>query len=211
MTPWPPLPPLHEASSFDDWSPQNRRLQQIAAREWRIPAFQRARCWAPERHAEYLTSVLAGEPQTPIVAWEHEGYGGPVLCLDGQHRLVTLGIALPGPPCPPLRIRLADAVAEPGEADDRETVTLARLCEFWSARTIGEHGSFGSEHVARRAFDIFARLNNLTLPLILNRERESAAAWRRARDYFTRLNRSVPFTEAELAAFGAHVDQQEPA
>lgn len=208
MSTWPPLPPLATVPSYAGWSAQRHRLQQMALWQWCLPAFQRERCWTAQRHADYLTSVLRGEEQTPIVAWEHQGYGAAVLCLDGQHRLVTLGIALPGAPCPPIRIRLADAVAEPGDADDVQTVTLARLCEFWRGRGCFAYEAQVRARVFDRAFDIFARLNDLDFPLILNRERESAESWRRARDYFTRLNRSVPFTTAELDAFAAFVDQQ---
>ena len=209
MITWPDLPPLATVPSYAGWGAQRHRLQNMVTWQWRLPAFQRERCWTAQRHADYLTSVLRGEEQTPIVAWEHQGYGGAVLCLDGQHRLVTLGIALPGAPCPPLRIRLADAVAEPGEADDAQTVALSRLCEFWRGRGRAAYEQRVGEGVFDRAFDIFARLNDLDFPLILNRERESAESWRRARDYFTRLNRSVPFTAAELADFDAFVDQQE--
>lgn len=93
--------------------------------------------------------------------------------------------------------------------DDAQTVALSRLCEFWRGRGRAAYEQRVGEGVFDRAFDIFARLNDLDFPLILNRERESAESWRRARDYFTRLNRSVPFTAAELADFDAFVDQQE--
>ena len=44
------------------------------------------------------------------------------------------------------------------------------------------------------------------MPIIERRGDATSAAWRDAYAYFERLNRSVPFTTAELDAFAAFVE-----
>ncbi len=110
------------------------------------------------------------------------------------------------PTCPTVRFDLLALRWEPGEADGvmtlaPSTVIGRTMLDPWGSLATAEEKAYAT-HVAL----VKQRHRSARVPIIERRGDATPSAWRDAYAYFERLNRSVPFTAAELDAFAAFVE-----
>ena len=199
MSTWPTLPEPNRRPAAT-WTQDVEMAYALAARAVILPPFQREWAWSAERVCEYLQGLFEDLPQTPLALWR-PSHHGPHIVLDGQHRLAALGADVPGRSCPAVRFDVLTLRWEPGEADGvmtlaPSTVIGRSLLDPWGSLTTKEERDYAT-HVAL----IKQRHRSARVPIIERRGEATPAAWRDAYAYFERLNRSVPFTGEELAAF----------
>lgn len=216
-TTYPPLPPRRSTADQNAWSHERLTLGELHEQDrtgrpvrYVAPAFQRALCWDARRRCDYLQAMFLGEPQSPLALWRPNG-ADYTLVLDGQHRLVALGCTVVGADgqhreLDAVRFNLHTLEWEPGQADEVNTLGPERLLKphhhLWLNRqAAAQHGEAWWDHVCA----LIARLysHNHT-PVLMSYAPESPAAWANAVSFFTRMARSVPFTEAELEAVTAY-------
>ena len=208
MSTWPTLPDSPSADPTP-WTQDVEMAYALAARAVILPPFQRAWAWSAARVCEYLQSLFDGVPQTPLALWR-PSHRGPHIVLDGQHRLAALGADVPGRSCPAVRFDLLILRWEPGEADGvmtlaPSTVIGRTMLDPWGSLATAEEAAYAT-HVAL----VKQRHRSARVPIIERRGDATPAAWRDAYAYFERLNRSVPFTGEELAAFRDYAAQETP-
>ena len=200
MSTWPTLPEPNRRPTAT-WTHDTERPYDLAARAVVLPPFQRAWAWSAERVCEYLQGLFEDLPQTPLALWRPD-FRGPQIVLDGQHRLAALGADVPGRACPPVRFDLHRLRWEPGEAiPDADTLPPSTVIGRDLLDRLNRDAYDADQdrylHIAHVCEAHRARY----IPIIECRSTETADAWRDAYAYFERLNRSVPFTGEELAAF----------
>lgn len=216
---WGTLRPMPDSWSWEAWNAHKMRIPNLAEQAYALPRFQRRWTWSLDRVLSYLQSILDGEAQTPIVMWRPYKAEHAIL-LDGQHRLVSLGATVTDDtgavrPLPAVRLNLVSMLWEPGEPDNRESVGVDLVFARDPLRILRDRDRTGRQYQSDAFTDcvcsVIQRIqHDLDLPVISSREPESAEAWRRTADYFLRLNRSVPFTDAELSGLLADAHKETP-
>lgn len=214
--------------SADDFAPMNLTVGQVVS-EWRprymgtdreirytLPTFQRewSDKWSADRCCAYLNSVLHGEPQTPIVVWDPWNVPA-IYLLDGQHRLCSLGATVLDHegnrrPRPEVCFDLVRAEWVSGKADGVTTFSHEHLIHADDMRWEARGGAPMPDRWRSDAYwealrQAGWRMEQADLRITTLRLADTPESWRRALSFFELLNRSVPFTEAELADLRAHV------
>lgn len=213
---WGSLRPMPETSSWDAWSSHKFRIPQLTEQVYVLPRFQRRWTWSLDRVLEYLQSIIDGETQTPLVIWRPFRSERSIL-LDGQHRLVSLGASVTDDtgvvrPSPVVRLNLVTMLWEPGIPDNRTSVGVDLVFRRDPLRILRDRDRAGIQYQSDAFNDciceVVQRAQDLDLPAITSREPETIETWARTADYFRRLNRSVPFTEAELSGLLADANKE---
>lgn len=217
---WAPLPEPMRVSMWEDFHSSEKLVHELVP-EWyeynteqktyTLPPFQRQWQWSAARCCDYLNSLLRGERQTPLALW-HAWDTGRTLILDGQHRLASLGATIVdavGEPrkAPPVAFDLTRSQWVPGEADGVTTFDRvhihAALTEY--PRDDNYPLRWRSDDFRMKLGFVGIRMRSARQLMTGVRLPERTQSWRMVVDYFDRLNRSVPFTEAELADIRAFV------
>lgn len=204
---WLPMPPKYSGGpSYEDWHTRQLSTRQLKLWNWVIPPFQREWKWSAERMVEYMNSVLRGEPQSPFVAWHPSGQE-KVYCLDGQHRLASLGVVFEGRgPCPEIHFDVERCVWAVGPADDLLKLSIQRIFTpvsqsraWWCSLPDALH-----DPIMDRFNLVYDRMNIEQVVLVSNLE-ETQHNWEQAADFFDRMANSVPFTDEERCAMRKYV------
>lgn len=204
---WLPMPPKHKlGASPQDWHTRQLSTRQLRLWDWIIPPFQRDWKWSPERMVEYMNSVLRGEPQSPFVAWHPSGQE-KVYCLDGQHRLASLGVVFEGrEPCPEIHFDVERCEWVVGPADDLLKLSIQRIFTPAGQSRAWWYSLPGVLHdpIMDRLNLVYGRMNIEQSVLVSNLE-ETQLTWEQAADFFDRMANAVPFTDEERLAMRKYV------
>lgn len=205
---FPPIPPKKTIylPSYMDWGSTRDYIRNLRKFNWKVPDFQRKRCWDAARVCSYLQSIFDGLPQTTLVAWN---VGAHVYVLDGQHRLSALGADLSGEPCPQVRFDIRTCRWEPGVPDDVMTVGIHRLTtsegRVWKKFYEDLSKIPDGEAIYERVSSCADRFESVTLPVMVRTCPESKTAWVDAWQYFHNMAQAVPLTDAERDNMGEYV------